>query len=174
MSENPKAVPVVGIVMGSKSDLGVMGEAGGLLTSFGVPFEMLIASAHRDPEKVASYAKDAESKGLKIIIAGAGMAAHLAGALAASTTLPVIGVPIQSGPLLGLDALLSTVQMPSAVPVATVAVNGAKNAAYLAIQILSLNDSELRQKFQNFKKQQKAQVESANAELQAERVLGAP
>ncbi|MDQ7778439.1 MAG: 5-(carboxyamino)imidazole ribonucleotide mutase [Planctomycetota bacterium] len=131
------------ILMGSESDKPLMQPASDILTKFGVRHMMTVASAHRSPVKVARLVKDAETKGVAVIIAGAGMAAHLAGAVAARTTLPVIGVPLASGALNGLDALLATVQMPSGVPVATMAINGAKNAAYLAVQILALADKRL-------------------------------
>jgi phosphoribosylaminoimidazole carboxylase PurE protein len=138
--------PLVGIVLGSESDLPVMSEAEKVLKDFGVPHERIVSSAHRHPERTHEYARNASRRGLRVLIAGAGMAAHLAGALASSTTLPVIGVPLASHSahsLNGLDALLSTVQMPSGVPVATVAVGGAKNAAFLAAQILALQDEGL-------------------------------
>ncbi len=131
--------------MGSENDKPLMQPACEVLTRFRVKHEMIVASAHRTPDRVAQLASEAAKKGIGVIIAGAGMAAHLAGAVAARTTLPVIGVPLASGSLNGLDALLATVQMPSGVPVATVAVNGAKNAAYLAVQILALSDKKLAQ-----------------------------
>src|SRR5688572_24095340 len=124
--------PWVGILMGSDSDKPVMEKAAKVLSEFGIPFEFKVLSAHRLPDAVAEYSITAESRGIEVLIAGAGMAAHLAGALAANTTLPVIGVPLASGSLNGLDALLATVQMPSGVPVATVAIDGAANAAYLS------------------------------------------
>ncbi len=131
------------ILMGSDSDKALMQPASDVLARFRVKHEVKIASAHRTPDIVARLAAEAAKSGVGVIIAGAGMAAHLAGAVAARTTIPVIGVPLASGPLNGLDALLATVQMPSGVPVATVAVNGAKNAAYLALQILALADKKL-------------------------------
>ena len=130
--------PLVGILMGSDSDLPVMEKAAEVLREMGIPFEMDISSAHRLPDKTAHYAKTARERGLEVLIAGAGMAAHLAGVLAAHTTLPVIGVPLKSGALEGVDALYSTVQMPPGIPVATVGIYGAKNAAYLACEILSI------------------------------------
>ena len=130
--------------MGSESDLKVMEEAAGVLRGMGVPYEMGIYSAHRLPDETSDYAKTAEERGIKVIIAGAGMAAHLAGVIAAQTTLPVIGVPIKSGALAGVDALYATVQMPSGIPVATVAIDGAKNAAHLACQILAVGDPDIK------------------------------
>ncbi len=136
----------VGIIMGSDSDLPVVKKAVDMLESFGVPYEVRVLSAHRTPVEAAEFSKNAKANGFGAIIAAAGMAAHLAGAVAANTTLPVIGIPILSGDLGGIDALLSTVQMPTGIPVATVAVNGAGNAALLAIQILAVSDDELAEK----------------------------
>ena len=135
----------VAILMGSKSDLETMQAGADILKSLQVPYEIKITSAHRTPENTKAYITDAEARGCQVFISGAGLAAHLAGATAAQTLKPVIGVPIDSGPLQGMDALLSTVQMPAGIPVATVAIGktGAKNAAYLAAQIISLGDSEL-------------------------------
>lgn len=135
----------VSIIMGSKSDYEIVSEAAKLLEKFSVPYELIISSAHRSPERTHEYVKAAEKKGAQVFIAAAGMAAHLAGALAANTTRPVIGIPMGGGALSGVDALYSTVQMPGGMPVATVAIGkaGAINAAYLAMQILALNDSEL-------------------------------
>ena len=144
MAERPDIrPPLVGILIGSPNDRSIF--EGGLetLRKLDIPFEMVIRSAHRTPAATEAYIKEAEERGVRVFIAGAGMAAHLAGAVAAHTTLPVIGVPIASGPLLGQDALLSTVQMPTGVPVATVAINGSKNAAYLAAQIIAVSDSSL-------------------------------
>ena len=138
--------PLVGILMGSESDLPIMEKAAEVLKEMGIPHEVEISSAHRLPEKTAHYAKTARKRGMEVLIAGAGMAAHLAGALASHTTLPVIGVPIKSGALDGADALYSTVQMPSGVPVATVGIDGAKNAAYLACEILSIKYPEVAKK----------------------------
>jgi len=148
------AKPLVLIIMGSDSDLGVMEEAGKTLDSFGVPYEMTISSAHRTPERTGQIATDAQKKGIKVIIAGAGAAAHLAGFIAANTTLPVIGVPVDSGSLKGLDSLLSTVQMPAGVPVATMAIGkaGAKNAGIFALQILALSDKGLAERLKEYKK----------------------
>ncbi len=136
----------VGIVMGSDSDLPVLEKAIATLKEYGVPFEVHVYSAHRTPEKAKAFAENARKEGYGAIIAAAGKAAHLAGAIAANTTLPVIGLPVKSSTLDGLDALLSTVQMPSGIPVATVAIDGAVNAALLAIQILAVEDKELEQK----------------------------
>lgn len=137
--------PVVGIVMGSRSDRETMEEAAKVLGELGIPHETVVSSAHRDPERTREYARRAEERGLRVLIAGAGYAAHLPGVLASETTLPVIGVPLASSPLGGIDSLLSIVQMPSGVPVATVGVggSGAKNAALLAAEILALEDGEL-------------------------------
>jgi 5-(carboxyamino)imidazole ribonucleotide mutase len=136
----------VGILMGSDSDLPVVRKAADTLRSLGIPYEAHIYSAHRTPEQAACFARDARKNGFGVLIAAAGMAAHLAGAIAANTTLPVIGIPIRSAQLGGLDALLSTVQMPSGIPVATVAIDGAANAAFLAAEILAVEDSELAEK----------------------------
>lgn len=144
--------PLIGIIMGSDSDLGVMSEAAKFLEEMGVAYEITVASAHRAPEVAAEYAKTAKSRGLKAIIAGAGGAAHLAGVTAALTTLPVIGVPVDSGALRGVDALYATVQMPPGIPVATVAINGARNAGILAAQIIATSDEALSKKLADFKK----------------------
>ena len=144
---------LVGIVMGSQSDMAVMEKAGEVLDRFEVPFEIEVMSAHRSPERVAEYAADAADRGLKVIIAGAGLAAHLPGVVAAHTFLPVIGVPLYGDALAGADALYSCVQMPPGVPVATVAIGGAKNAGVLAAQIISTGDEALRAKLRDFKKQ---------------------
>ena len=135
--------PSVGILVGSKSDLPILEKCTARLDDLGIDYELEVRSAHRTPEEVAEYAATARDRGLKVIICAAGMAAHLAGAVAARTNLPVIGIPVAAGPLGGFDALLATVQMPSGVPVATVAVNGAANAAVLAAQILALSDPQL-------------------------------
>ena len=142
------------IVMGSESDLPIMEETAGVLKDFGIPFEITIASAHRSPARVMKLASEAEKKGAEVVIAGAGMAAHLAGAIASHTLLPVIGVPMGSSPLSGMDSLLSTVQMPAGVPVATVAIGkaGAKNAAVLAVQIIARKDPKVLKKLREFKK----------------------
>jgi phosphoribosylamine--glycine ligase len=143
----------VGIVMGSDSDLGVMQETARILRQFEVPYEITVASAHRSPARAAEFAATARERGLRVIIAGAGHAAHLAGAMAAHTSLPVIGVPIDSSCLQGFDALLSTVQMPPGIPVATVSIgkSGARNAGILAVQILALSDAVLEAKLADFK-----------------------
>ena len=154
LTNSPQS-PVVGIVMGSDSDLPVMQETLETLTNFDIPAEITVASAHRSPQRVLEYANNASRRGLKVLIAGAGGAAHLAGVLAAETSLPVIGVPIASSPLLGWDALLATVQMPAGVPVATMAVGkaGARNAAIMAAQILAVADKELQQRLQRYKEE---------------------
>ncbi len=136
----------VGIVMGSDSDLPILQKTIDTLKSFGVPYEVHIFSAHRTPTQAAEFSKNAEANGFGVIIAAAGMAAHLAGAIAAGTTLPVIGIPCKSNTLDGIDALLSTVQMPSGIPVATVAINGGVNAALLSIEILAISEPELSKK----------------------------
>ena len=140
--------PSVGILVGSKSDLPVVEKCTARLDDLGVEYELEVRSAHRTPKDVAEYASTARDRGLKVIICAAGMAAHLAGAVAARTNLPVIGIPVAAGTLGGFDALLSTVQMPSGVPVATVAVNGAANAAVLAAQILALSDPQLAERME--------------------------
>ncbi|MCX7823387.1 MAG: 5-(carboxyamino)imidazole ribonucleotide mutase [Syntrophobacterales bacterium] len=159
--------PVVAVLMGSDSDMKVMEGALEVLKSFGVPYEVKILSAHRVPDEVASFARGAEARGIKVIIAGAGWAAHLAGAIAANTILPVIGVPIDSSPLQGWDALLSTVQMPPGIPVATVSVGkgGAKNAAFLAIEILGLENKSLREKLISYRTSMKEEIMKKNEEL---------
>lgn len=144
---------VVGIVMGSESDMPVMEKAGTVLERFDVEYEIEVMSAHRKPARVSEYASSAEDRGLKVIIAGAGLAAHLPGVVAAHTPLPVIGVPLYNDALSGADALYSCVQMPPGVPVATVAVGGSKNAAVLAVQIIASGDESLRQKLREYKKE---------------------
>ena len=148
----------VGIVMGSTSDLDVMKGAFEILDQFGVNYEKKVYSAHRTPEALEEWMKDAREKGFAVFIAGAGGAAHLAGVVAAHTTLPVIGVPIMSKALRGMDSLLSTVQMPSGIPVATVAIDGAKNAAILAVEIMSVTDDSLRDKLSDFRKAQAKKI----------------
>ncbi|MBR1992601.1 MAG: 5-(carboxyamino)imidazole ribonucleotide mutase [Bacteroidales bacterium] len=150
----------IGVIMGSTSDLEVMQAAFDTLTEFGVEFEKRVISAHRAPHLLCQWAESAADRGIGAIIAGAGGAAHLAGVTAAYTTLPVIGVPIYSKSFGGMDALLATVQMPSGIPVATVAVNGAKNAAILAIEILALQDADLRQKLKEFRQKQTSKIEN--------------
>jgi len=166
-NESSQAI-LVGIIMGSDSDLPVMQEAFEVLTNFGILAEMTVASAHRSPQRVSEYARSARQRGLKVLIAGAGGAAHLAGVLAAETTLPVIGVPIASSPLTGWDALLSTVQMPAGVPVATVAVGkaGARNAAILAAQILAVADRKLQERLERYKEELAEKVAEKAASLQ--------
>lgn len=161
--------PLVGILMGSDSDLPVMEETAKVLREFGVPFEMTVSSAHRTPKRTSDYAKSAERRGIKVVIAGAGSAAHLAGFIAAETTLPVLGVPIESSPLNGLDALLSTVQMPGGVPVASMAIGkaGAKNAGIFAVQILSTADERLRKALKEYRKKMAKQVEEKARKLKA-------
>jgi 5-(carboxyamino)imidazole ribonucleotide mutase len=143
---------LVGIIMGSDSDLPVMEKSFEVFKEFGIGYEVRILSAHRTPEQHSEYAKSADNRGLKVIIAAAGGAAHLPGVTAANTILPVIGVPIYSKAMNGMDALLSIVQMPSGIPVATVAVDGARNAAILAVQIIAAGDESLRKKFYDYKK----------------------
>jgi 5-(carboxyamino)imidazole ribonucleotide mutase len=157
--------PWVGILMGSDSDLPVMEKAVEVLKEMGVPYEMDISSAHRLPEKTAHYAKTARDRGLEVLIAGAGMAAHLAGVLAAHTTLPVIGIPLKSGALEGVDALYSTVQMPPGIPVATVGIDGAKNAAYLACEILSIKYPEIAKKLDGFRATMRRELEEKSKKL---------
>ena len=156
--------PIVSIIMGSTSDLPVMEKACQLLNDMKVPFEVNALSAHRTPEEVEAFARGAKDRGLKVIIAGAGMSAALPGVIAANTTLPVIGVPIK-GMLDGLDALLSIVQMPPGIPVATVGVNGAQNAAILAVEMLALSDAAIAQRLADYKAGLKAKIEKANKEL---------
>jgi phosphoribosylamine--glycine ligase len=163
-----EVAPRVGIVMGSDSDLGVMDGAAAMLRKFGIPCEMIVASAHRSPEKAMAYASQAKAKGMQVIIAGAGHAAHLAGVLAAHTTLPVIGVPIDSSCLQGMDSLLSTVQMPPGIPVATVSIGkpGAKNAGILAAQMIALMDSDVAALLDAFKANMAKEVEAKSAKLE--------
>lgn len=166
---------LVGIIMGSDSDLAVMKAASDLLQSFSVPHEVKIVSAHRTTEYMYRYAKSAKTRGIRVIIAGAGGAAHLPGMVASMTPLPVIGVPIKTSSLDGLDSLLSIAQMPAGVPVATVAINGAKNAGILACQILSIADPDLASKLQRFKNNLKNEVLEKSKRLEldgADRYLG--
>jgi len=164
--------PLVGILMGSDNDYGVMVEAARALKGFGVPFEMTVSSAHRTPERTARYVREAGRRGIRVLIAGAGAAAHLAGVVAAETTLPVIGVPIDSSSLKGLDALLATVQMPAGIPVATMAIGkaGARNAGVFAVQLLALGDPELARRLVAYKEELAAGGE-AKAEALRERLL---
>jgi len=158
----------VAIIMGSDSDLPVVKNAVDKLKEFGVPYEVHVMSAHRTPDAAAEFSKNAEKNGFGVIISAAGMAAHLGGVLAAHTILPVIGIPIKSSTFDGLDALLATVQMPSGIPVATVAVNGAANAAVLAIQMLALSDNELAEKLKNMKTQMAEAVMAKDAKISQE------
>lgn len=157
----------VSVVMGSDSDLPVMSEAAKILSDFGVGFELILTSAHRAPARTAKYAADAQGRGVKVIIAGAGQAAHLAGVIASHTPLPVIGVPIDASSLHGLDALLATVQMPGGIPVATMAIGkaGAKNAALFAIRMLSLSDKRLARKLDDYIAQMARDVEKKQEKL---------
>lgn len=166
MPENSPAI-LVGVVMGSDSDWNVMSDAAALLTEFGVGHEVQVVSAHRTPQKMMRYGADAHGRGLKVIIAGAGGAAHLPGMLAAVTTLPVVGVPVPLGRLDGLDSLLSIVQMPAGVPVATVSIGGARNAALIAVKILATADDSLRLKLEAYAATLSEQVEQKNTALQA-------
>jgi 5-(carboxyamino)imidazole ribonucleotide mutase len=156
----------VGIIMGSKSDLNIMNDAADILKEFDVDFEMTVVSAHRTPERMFTYAKEAAQRGLKVIIAGAGGAAHLPGMVASITTLPVIGVPVKSSNSIdGWDSILSILQMPNGIPVATVALNAAKNAGLLAVQILSTADASLAQKMQAYKDDLKKKVEESALDM---------
>lgn len=157
--------PIVSIIMGSTSDLPVMEKAAQLLNDLHVPFEMNALSAHRTPEAVEEFAKGARQRGIKVIIAAAGMAAALPGVIAANTTLPVIGVPIKGSVLDGVDALYSIIQMPPGIPVATVAINGAMNAAILAIQMLALSNAELAEAFAAYKEGLKKKIVKRNEDL---------
>lgn len=160
--------PLVSIIMGSTSDLKVMEAAAKFLEEMEVPFEINALSAHRTPEMVAEFAKGAAERGIKVIIAGAGGAAHLPGVIAASTNLPVIGVPIRSSNSIeGLDSILSILQMPSGIPVATMALDGAKNAAIFALQILSLSDSQIKERSEKFKSELSDKITKANKELKS-------
>ncbi len=157
----------VAIIMGSDSDLPVAEKAAGKLAEFGVPFEVHIFSAHRTPDQARDFARGARENGFGVIIAAAGMAAHLAGAVAANTILPVIGIPLKSKSLDGVDALLSTVQMPSGIPVATVAIDGAVNAALLSVQILALSDGALAEKLAGYRAAETEKVLAKNAAAEA-------
>ena len=158
----------VAVIMGSDSDWPVVKAACAQLKEFGIPYEAHILSAHRTPAAAADFARTAREKGCGALICAAGMAAHLAGAFAANTTLPVIGIPMKGGAMDGLDALLATVQMPSGIPVATVALNGAKNAAVLAAQILAVGDAELAARLDEARAKMAAQIAEKEAKLQAE------
>ena len=170
------AKPVVGILMGSDSDLPIMQEAAAMLQEFGIEYEMTIASAHRTPKKVLEYSQSAEKRGLKVIIAGAGWAAHLAGFVASQTTLPVIGVPIESSPLKGFDALLSVVQMPGGVPVATMSLGkaGAKNAGVFAAQVIAIGDVKIANRLKVYKVEMEREVEEKSRRLVALSTVVAP
>ena len=156
----------VGIIMGSDSDLPIVQKAADVLTALEIPFEVHVYSAHRTPEQAADFSRNARANGFGAIIAAAGMAAHLAGAIAANTTLPVIGIPCSGAQFDGLDALLSTVQMPSGIPVATVAVNGAKNAALLAAQIIAVEDADLAKKLDDMRARDAQKVLSKNTAIE--------
>ncbi len=158
--------PLVGIIMGSDSDLPVMQEAAKMLDELEVPFELTIVSAHRTPQRMHDYATTAVDRGIRVIIAGAGGAAHLPGMVAAMTPLPVIGVPVKTSSLSGLDSLLSIVQMPGGVPVATVAINNAKNAGILAAQILGSSDAAIRSRVQKYKDSMRQMVEEKAAKVE--------
>lgn len=158
----------VAIIMGSDSDLPVVKDAVDKLREFGVPFEVHVMSAHRTPDAAAEFSKNAEKNGFGVIISAAGKAAHLGGVLAAHTILPVIGIPIKSSTLDGLDALLATVQMPSGIPVATVAIDGAANAAILAVQMLALSDKELAEKLSDMKVQMAESVKAKDEKISKE------
>ena len=164
--------PLVGIIMGSDSDLAVMQEAAKVLKQFEIPYEIGVYSAHRSPHRTLEYVRSARERGLKVIIAGAGSSAHLAGVTAAETTLPVIGIPIDSSPLSGLDSLLSTVQMPPGVPVATMGVgnSGATNAAVFAVQILALGDERLAGRLAEYKDQLEKSVAEKSKKVQGEQL----
>lgn len=159
----------VGILMGSDSDADIMGEAAHVLEEYGVGCEMVVASAHRSPKRTMLYATSAEKRGIKVLICGAGHAAHLAGVVAAHTTLPVIGVPIDSSSLKGLDSILSTVQMPGGIPVATMAIgkSGAKNAGIFAAEILAVSNASLRKKLQKNREDMEKQVAEKDKKLKA-------
>ena len=158
--------PLVGIIMGSDSDLPVMKEAAKMCEYFGIEYEVSVVSAHRTPERLFKYSKEADKRGIRVIIAGAGGAAHLPGMVASITPLPVIGVPVKTSSLDGMDSLLSIVQMPGGVPVATVAINNAKNAGILAAQILGVKDKNIRKSVKAYKKEMKEEVEKKAEKLE--------
>lgn len=164
--------PLVGIVLGSDSDLPLMKDAVKMLDKLGIPYEITISSAHRAPDKTAQYARSAESRGLKVIIAAAGLAAHLPGVIAAHTILPVIGVPVKSGAMDGIDALYAIVQMPPGIPVASVAINGAKNAAILAAQMIATSNQEVGIRLHRLKEELAGEVEAKDARLKEMGVQG--
>ena len=161
------ASPLVGVIMGSDSDWNVMSEAAAVLKEFGIEFEVEVLSAHRTPERMVEWGKAAAGRGIKVIIAGAGGAAHLPGMVASVTTLPVVGVPVPLARLDGMDSLLSIVQMPAGIPVATVSIGGAKNAGILAARIIGANDSAITAKLAAFAENLKDQVAEKNAKLKA-------
>ncbi len=167
VSESPQNGPRVGVIMGSDSDWPVMKDAAEALGEFGVPFEVGVVSAHRTPQRMLDYARDAAGRGLQVIIAGAGGAAHLPGMVASATPLPVIGVPVPLKYLDGMDSLLSIVQMPAGVPVATVSVGGARNAGLLAVRILAASDAALRQRMTEFQRELERSVLAKDAALRA-------
>ncbi|SHG37550.1 5-(carboxyamino)imidazole ribonucleotide mutase [Thermosyntropha lipolytica DSM 11003] len=158
-------MPKVGIIMGSDSDLPVMKEAGDMLEKLGIDYEFTVCSAHRLPRETAEYAEKAEERGLDVIIAGAGGAAHLPGVIAASTVVPVIGVPIKTSTLSGVDSLYSIVQMPKGIPVATVAINGSANAAILAAEIIGVKDAKVRQNIKEYRRQMAEEVRNKDRKL---------
>lgn len=160
--------PLVGIIMGSDSDFSVMKDAVKILKDFDIDIEVSVISAHRTPEKAVKYAKEAENRGIRVLIAGAGKAAHLPGVLAAFTVLPVIGVPVKSSTFDGLDALFSIVQMPPGIPVATVGVDGAKNAGLLALEILASTDDTLRKKLKDYRNKMAQEVEKKDEKIKNE------
>ncbi|WP_053384170.1 5-(carboxyamino)imidazole ribonucleotide mutase [Leucobacter celer] len=161
------ATPLVGVIMGSDSDFSVMSDAVQALREFGIPHEVEVVSAHRTPDKMVTYAREAAGRGLRVIIAGAGGAAHLPGMVASMTTLPVIGVPVPLARLDGLDSLLSIVQMPGGIPVATVSIGGAKNAGLLAARILGASDPEVSKRLDAYARELTDMVDEKNAALQA-------
>lgn len=164
--ERKQNMKKVAIIMGSDSDWPVVKGAAQVLKGYGIPFEAHVLSAHRTPAQAAEFSRTAQQRGFGVLIAAAGMAAHLAGALAANTTLPVIGIPVSGSKLDGMDALLSTVQMPSGIPVATVAIDGAKNAAFLAAQIIAVSDGELAERLESQREEGKANVLKKNAAVE--------
>jgi phosphoribosylaminoimidazole carboxylase PurE protein len=168
--KEPKTTPVVGVIMGSDTDLPVMSEAIRTLEEFGIPLEVEVTSAHRSPERTHQYARTARQRGLKVIIVGAGGASHLAGIVAAETTLPVIAVPVVTTPLAGLDALYSTVQMPAGVPVGVMAVDkpGARNAAIYAAEVLATHDQAVAERLESFKRELARSVEEKSARVKAQ------
>lgn len=162
-----ESIPLVGIIMGSSSDLPTMRPAADIMEEFGVPYEIRVVSAHRTPDDMAEYGRSAHERGLRVIIAGAGGAAHLPGMVASHTPLPVIGVPVKSSALSGLDSLLSIVQMPNGVPVATVAIGGGRNAGLLAVQILGAYDDTLREKILSYKARIAGESRAQNDAIEA-------